>query len=84
VQHRNQLRVRDCLPVKSGSLHEESRQHKLQLTSLMTLTINTFATFAGSFTFAEGKQLSIEQVQGESDASTVPSATAHVLSNHDV
>ncbi|DBA97591.1 hypothetical protein WJX77_012135 [Trebouxia sp. C0004] len=29
----------------------------------MTFTINTFATFAGSFTFSEGKQLSIEQVQ---------------------
>ena len=49
----------------------------------MTFTVNTFATFAGSFTFAEGKQLSIEQVQGVSGASTVPSATAHVISNDD-
>jgi len=45
----------------------------------MTFTINTFATFAGSFTFTEGKQLSIEQVQGGSGASTVSSATTHAL-----
>ena len=45
----------------------------------MTFTINTFATFAGSFTFAEGKQLSIEQIQGESGASTISSATTQVI-----
>ena len=46
----------------------------------MTFTINTFATFAGSFTFAEGKQLSIEQVQGGPGLSAI----THVLSNYDV